>query len=174
MDAEVTQEIFNHRERFPKNVVQYTVLNLFGKNLVSTEGPEWRAHRKVASPGFSEHNNRLMFQESINQAYGMIGHWFKDGNEKSTKTIKTLPQDTMRVTLNALSSVAFGVRLLWPEEAEPKEVVKGMILYPDRPTEGHSMSLQASLEKLIHNLFFILVMPKWILRKLFLSTLIFC
>lgn len=164
MNAEAIQEVFNHRERFPKNVSQYVVLNLFGKNLVSTEGPEWRAHRKVASPGFSEHNNQMMFRESINQAHGMIGHWFKEGNEKSSLTIKSLPQDTMRVTLNALSAVAFGVRLLWPGEKLQGEVAKGMIYYPDVPTEGHTLSFQRSLEQLLQHLFLILIMPKVILR----------
>ena len=165
-NPDAIEEVLNHRERFPKRVHDYQVLNIFGKNLISTEGKEWRAHRKVTSPGFSDHNNRLMFKESIRQAHGMIRHWFKGGTENSTLTLNTIPQDTMRTTLNAISAVAFGVRMLWPGEKLDESVeADGFMYYPDESTKGHTMSLQASVEICLRDLFFIMVMPKVLLSK---------
>lgn len=44
----------NHRARFAKPTELYDVLDLFGRNIVSTEGEEWRAHRKITAPSFTE------------------------------------------------------------------------------------------------------------------------
>lgn len=43
-----------HRTRFPKPVAQYGPLNVFGPNIVSSEGEEWKRYRKISSPAFSE------------------------------------------------------------------------------------------------------------------------
>jgi cytochrome P450 len=50
----ITQEIVGNRARFPKPVRLYKVLDLYGPNLVTTENEEWRVHRKIAAPSFSE------------------------------------------------------------------------------------------------------------------------
>lgn len=43
-----------NRARFPKAIRQYELLNVFGKNIVTTEGDEWKHIRKVVAPAFSE------------------------------------------------------------------------------------------------------------------------
>lgn len=42
------------RARFPKPVEQYGVLAFFGRNIVITEGDEWKKHRKISAPAFSD------------------------------------------------------------------------------------------------------------------------
>ena len=42
------------RTYFRKPTQMYTVLDFFGKNLVTTEGPAWKTHRKIVGPSFSE------------------------------------------------------------------------------------------------------------------------
>ena len=48
------QEVTFHRARFPKPLNQYAVLAFFGNNIVVSEGEEWKKHRKIAAPAFSE------------------------------------------------------------------------------------------------------------------------
>lgn len=43
-----------NRGRFRKPTELYGVLEMYGRNLVTTEGDIWRIHRKIASPSFSE------------------------------------------------------------------------------------------------------------------------
>ena len=40
--------------KFPKPVEMYDVLKFFGSNIVTSEFDEWKQHRKVAAPAFSE------------------------------------------------------------------------------------------------------------------------
>ena len=56
-DADVVNEIIARREDFPKPIEPYAVLNLFGSNIVTTNGQHWRAHRRIAAPSFNERNN---------------------------------------------------------------------------------------------------------------------
>lgn len=48
------QEVTGNRARFPKPTEVYEVLNMYGQNIVVTEGEEWRIHRKITAPTFNE------------------------------------------------------------------------------------------------------------------------
>lgn len=48
------QEITTSRARFPKAVSQYEVLTFFGRNIIATEGDEWKKYRKISAPAFSD------------------------------------------------------------------------------------------------------------------------
>lgn len=37
----------------------------FGGNIVASEGDEWKRHRKICAPSFSEPNNRLVWDETV-------------------------------------------------------------------------------------------------------------
>ena len=51
--------------------------------MLTTEGAEWRLHRKITSRPFSEKNNQLVHDESIRQATQMMASW----ESKSTNGI---------------------------------------------------------------------------------------
>ena len=42
------------RQKFPKPVYSYRVLNFYGNNIVSAEFNEWKRHRKIVAPAFGE------------------------------------------------------------------------------------------------------------------------
>ena len=52
--SDILQEITTHRHRFPKPSFQYGMLNVFGSNIISSEGEEWKKYRKITAPAFSE------------------------------------------------------------------------------------------------------------------------
>jgi cytochrome P450 len=88
-------------------------VDLFGKNVVSTEGGVWRQHRKITSPPFTEKNNHLVWAESLHQAQSMVESWVGIDGARN-KTIGKVADDTMRLSLHVISRAGFGVRLLWP------------------------------------------------------------
>jgi hypothetical protein len=59
-DPPVISQITTRRNDFPKPTHIYQSLDIYGKNVVSTEGQYWRQHRKATSPPFTEANNHLV------------------------------------------------------------------------------------------------------------------
>lgn len=51
------------------------VLDIYGRNVVTSEGATWRLHRKITSRPFSERNNQLVHEESVRQALQMMESW---------------------------------------------------------------------------------------------------
>ncbi|WAO97076.1 Hypothetical protein NCS54_01478200 [Fusarium falciforme] len=67
-DPRVISYICTRPEQFPKPLAQYAILNICGPNVITTEGPEWRIHRKVLSPSFNKKNSSMVFKEAVYQA----------------------------------------------------------------------------------------------------------
>jgi hypothetical protein len=48
------QEITLDRFRYPKPLESYEGLNVFGTNIVFSEGDLWKTYRKLSSPAFAD------------------------------------------------------------------------------------------------------------------------
>ena len=133
--------------------------------MVTTEGAEWRQHRKITSPGFNEKNNAMVFAESIRQAQGMLRKWTGADGEGNI-TIEEVPGDTMRLMLHIISKVGFGVQLLWAgEKARENGHAKDAVYSGDSVPEGHTMDFEHALETLLERMIWVLMTPKWLLSK---------
>jgi cytochrome P450 len=92
----------------------------------------------------------------------MLRKW-TGADGKGNTTLKEVPTDTERLTLHIISHVGFGVRLLWPGE---KSSGKDEGTYSGNvPPKGHSMSFGNALSTLIENMFWVLLVPDWLLSK---------
>ena len=167
-DADVISQMTTRRNDFPKALEVYKVLNIYGNNVVTSEGQLWRHHRKITSPPFSEKNNHLVFNETLGQCQDMVDSWM-NGDKESSKTVRTVADDAMRLSLHVISRGGFGVRLEWPKKAEATENghVKGEAgkTTTTSMTEGHTMSFADALGSLLHNILPILIIPKFLLSK---------
>lgn len=164
-DADVIHQITTRQAAFPKPIKDYKVLDIYGRNVVTTEGPEWRMHRKATAPGFNEKNNSLVFTESVAQAQGMIRKWM-DGSETSSRTLNDVPADSMRVALHIISAMGFGVRLLWPGDVPSTEDKdSGLIHMADKPVGEHTMSFEKALASVLDDIFVLMLTPRWLLSK---------
>ena len=151
-DAEAVSQITTRRNDFPKPTHIYRSVDLFGKNVVSTEGAYWRHHRKITSPPFTEKNNHLVWFESLHQAQSMMDGWLPNGKEESGP-LKDIATQAMRLSLHVISRAGFGVRLEWPHEEVKAHV-----------PEGHTLTYKEALERLLENIIVVMLTPKWILR----------
>lgn len=170
-DANVISQITTRKNDFPKPLEVYTSLAIYGNNVVTSEGQLWRHHRKITSPPFSEKNNRLVWTETLEQCQAMVNGWF-DGNVGKTgsKTIYTLADDAMRLSLYVISRAGFGVHLQWPgtEGAHANGHIKNEGESRASSTEiahGHTMSYTVALGTLLHNIIWILVLPPFLLSN---------
>lgn len=168
-DADVVSQITTRRNDFPKALEVYESIKLYGNNVVTSEGQLWRHHRKITSPPFTEKNNHLVWAETLDQGQAMMNGWL-GGRKDSTKTIYTIADDAMRLSLYVISRAGFGVRLQWPgAEADQanghaKEEEKGSVSSA-RVSGHHTMSYTEALGTCLHNILVILVMPTFLLSK---------
>ena len=111
------QEVASNRPGFPKPTEVYETLSLFGKNIVGTEHDEWRKHRKVASPAFSERNNALVFQETTRIVLDLFQMWNEQGNGDLI-SIPDMTDVTFELALQVIASAAFGYSIVWKDESK--------------------------------------------------------
>ncbi|CCF45398.1 cytochrome P450 [Colletotrichum higginsianum] len=164
--AEAIHQITQQRDKFPKLVETYAILKQFGDNVLTTEGVVWRMHRKVTSATFNEKNAALVFAESIKQAQSMTQKWLgPDG--RSRQTVETLDHDTMRLALNIISYVGFGMRLLWPGQALPEGTDPKLVKYSSlEAPPGHIMSFVDAIAEMLEHILVLLLVPHKILKML--------
>ncbi|KAK4042705.1 cytochrome P450 [Parachaetomium inaequale] len=168
-NAEVIHQMTQRREAFPKDIAKYGILEMFGKNVLTTEGALWRLHRKVTSASFNEKNAAHTFAEAIVQTRGMLNMWFGPDGARTgmTKTVRSLEHDTMTWALNIIGYVGFGLRLLWPGQTLPKDIDPKLAKYGSLdPPPGHSLTFAESVEMTLERIVSILMFNDWLLRIL--------
>ncbi|KAL7785541.1 cytochrome P450 [Trichoderma ceciliae] len=164
-NAETIRTITLKREQFPKWTAVYNVLRQFGENVVTTEGSIWRMHRKVTSASFNERNAGLVFREAIAQTQGLLRMWTGPSGSTRNEPLVSVQQDTMKLALNIISYVGFGIRLLWPGEEHVAETDPKLVKYGSHePSDGHELSFPDTMEILLDNLLILLIFPRWILK----------
>jgi len=162
--AEAIRQVTQRREQFPKMIETYAILRQFGDNVLTTEGVMWRVHRKVTSASFNERNAALVFAESIRQTESLCDMWLgPDG--KGNKTIDTIDHDTMRLALNIIGYVGFGLRLLWPGQSLPATADPKLKKYSSlEAPEGYTMSFTDAVAVMLDKILLLLLVPAWLLR----------
>ena len=168
-DADVISQITTRRNDFPKPLDLYSRLNIFGKNVLTTEGDDWRVHRRVTAPSFSEKNNRLVFQEALHHVQAMLALW-TGADGKGNRTVEKPDTDIMRFALYVISRAGFDLRVLWPHEEETEASAKAKgdtsLQFGTKPAPGHIMSYRDALSVLLENIILIQAIPPHVLGKL--------
>ncbi|KAF2134388.1 cytochrome P450 monooxygenase-like protein [Dothidotthia symphoricarpi CBS 119687] len=160
-NAEAVTQMTQRRNDFPKPLEMYGALDIYGKNLVSTEGADWRVHRKLAAPSFGEKNNELVFTETLHHAQSLLGLWAgPDGH--GNLTVVDPAAGAMNFALYVISSAGFDVRVVWPHEEE-KRILEGKsqakVLGGSSVPPGHTMNYREALGELLHNIMWTQVIP---------------
>ncbi|EXJ73663.1 uncharacterized protein A1O5_03425 [Cladophialophora psammophila CBS 110553] len=170
-DPAVITQITTRRNDFPKPTAIYRSVDIYGKNVVSTEGSIWRQHRKATSPPFTEKNNHLVWAESIDQASDMLASWVgPDG--KGDITVDRVMDDTMRLSLYVISRAGFGRKLQWPSadakaDVDVNYVDKSKIQNDQDDRDlGHSMSYTYAIHCLLDNILVQFLVPRWIVKRM--------
>jgi cytochrome P450 len=97
----VVADVIQRRTDFRRNMEQFAIVNVYGKNLSTTDDEEWQKHRKVTAVTFTEKNNELVWHQSLMQARGMQDYWLEH------QPVKTIANDTKVFTLNVLAAAIF-------------------------------------------------------------------
>lgn len=174
-DPAVISQITTRRNDFPKPTTIYRSLDIYGRNVVTTEGAAWRQHRKATSPPFTEKNNHLVWAESIELANAMLSSWVgPDG--QGDQTVDRVMDDTMRLSLYVISRAGFGRKLQWPSADAKADVDEGYLDHSKIQNQrndrdpGHSMSYTYAIHCLLDNILLQFVLPRWLVKRVPLKT----
>ena len=161
-NAELAMQIATRRTDFTKPTEGYDLVDIFGKSILTQEGQEWRRHRKIVGPSFSEKSNRLVFEESLRQTEGMVGLWATQGeNTMAELRVVNTSEDAATLSLHVICAAGFGVPQVWPNQTEENLEEKGLQAFSKfKLTGGHTLSFKDALISLLkHILWFVLFTP---------------
>ncbi|CAG7849905.1 SubName: Full=Uncharacterized protein {ECO:0000313/EMBL:CCA74263.1} [Serendipita indica DSM 11827] len=147
-DASVAKEIAMNRAAFPKPVELYGSIDVYGPNVVSLEGDEWKMHRKITAPSFNERNNRLVFDETTKITLELFALWGKNDNKPVTVT--NMVNIMEKFTLMVIARAAFAIEFGWEEDKA------------ERP-KGRTHSFSGALRTILEHLLLRIALPDSIL-----------
>ena len=166
-NAELSSQLTTRKTDFRKPVEGYKIVDLFGRSILTQEGDEWKRHRKIVGPSFSEKSNKLVFEESLRQAEGMIGFWAGQGkNTKHAMTVQNVGEDSATLSLHVICAAGFGIPPSWPNEGEEKLGGKGVPGFSEhKPSGGHTMTFADALCTILRNLPWFILFSPWLMSK---------
>ncbi|KDQ11038.1 hypothetical protein BOTBODRAFT_35791 [Botryobasidium botryosum FD-172 SS1] len=151
-DAQAIKDVALSRAIFPKPVGSYRMLNIFGSNVVTTEGEEWKMHRKVSAPAFSERNNKLVWGETTRIVNDMFDQW----GDNEVVSVEHAVDITLPVALLVICAAGFGQRVPWREAS--------CIGSTESLPEGHEMTFMEAIHGASTGLAARIILPDWILN----------
>ncbi|KAJ6474842.1 cytochrome P450 [Mycena sanguinolenta] len=143
-DAAAIKDVTLSRARFPKPVHQYKAVAFFGRNIVASEGDEWKRYRKVSAPAFSEKNNKLVWDETVKIMAEMFNTQWNNADEV---TIDHCLEITLPIALFVIGVAGFGRKVSWKEDT---------VVPP-----GYTMSFKDALHTVSMGTITKLLVPTW-------------
>lgn len=126
------------RGEFVKNPETYTLLDIFGLNVVTANGRTWERHRRVTVPPFNERVSETVWDESGRQGAGARAKWMA-ASAAPGGVVRSTQEDTTRIAFNVLSAAGYGVTFDFADVEGQSGLAEA-----DRAA-GHRMSYRDSL-----------------------------
>ncbi|OTA92179.1 hypothetical protein M434DRAFT_22024 [Hypoxylon sp. CO27-5] len=95
-------EVFRRRTDFPRCLELTGVLNVFGPNISTVDGPQWKTQRKMTATCFNDQNNEIVWSKTLGLANDMAHYW------SSKPSVRTIAHDARTLSLHVLSKAGFG------------------------------------------------------------------
>ncbi|KAJ3332537.1 hypothetical protein HDU76_013913 [Blyttiomyces sp. JEL0837] len=157
-DATLAHDAMMRWKEFPKPAQFYRLLGMFGKNVVATEGEDWRRHRKVISSQFGDDTHSRVVVETIDGCHEMVEMWNADIKAKGLSDTDSfevnVSADMTSLTLNVLCNAALGM--------------KTKLKFAETVPPGHEVSFQYAVQH-IFNVGYLgakMILPDFIVNSL--------
>jgi hypothetical protein len=69
------------RSDYPKPPKMFAVITIYGPNIIAAEFDEYKRHRRIAGPSFSDFNNKVVHEETTKHTTELFNRWSGDGDE---------------------------------------------------------------------------------------------
>ncbi|KAJ5860068.1 cytochrome P450 [Penicillium soppii] len=152
-DAELAAEIITRSKYdFVKPNWPYSLLNIFGENVVSSGGATWRRHRKATASQFGSTIHKQVWRKSLILGNELLSMWTNHG--ATISTVPNISLDLEFLVLRVILSVGFGVTVHLNRKAHES----------DPPNVGGISRFAEAMEQVITNLTKLLIFPNGILK----------
>ncbi|KAJ0416922.1 cytochrome P450 [Aspergillus carlsbadensis] len=172
-DAGVVVQVTHSTGGWPKPIWQYQAVELYGPNVVTSEGHDWARHRRRTATIFNQKNDALVWKESIRLVQEMLEQW-KTANVSRDLLVQTARDDVPKFALNVFSAAGFGVRMPFKSVADNSAEVNGPYgIFQDTstPPQGFDFTFRGVVHYMSSNIstviLAIFILPKWASRVLF-------
>jgi cytochrome P450 len=148
-DIAVMQQLFAGTGKttdIPSDHVQF--FQLYGPNIGTTEGDEWRMHRRVVTSAFTPGMNAAVWKETMSQTEMMLNKMLRDGG-----IVPVIKHWTSRLALHVINGVMYRKSLSWEESTEAVPA-------------GHTMSYQRAMFGVVERLATLFMIPIGVLRRI--------
>ncbi|KAK4553048.1 Belongs to the cytochrome P450 [Recurvomyces mirabilis] len=159
-DPTAVTSVLNRSTEFLKPPGLAFLMDVYGKNILSANGHDWRRYRKILAPQFSDANNEIVWRETLHATAAMLGGV---KSPDGSKIFPSLAPCLMHLSLRVISAAGFGVRL----EASCSDQISGgeqlvsVIFSPE-----HKIGYLEALEGTLGGIYWIALLPTSALRWL--------
>ncbi|KLO08417.1 cytochrome P450 [Schizopora paradoxa] len=145
-DPEAIKEITSSRHKWqkPTDTYVYDRLAALGQNLVTLEGENWRRHRKIVNPAFSEPNNKLVWKVASQAMLNLLDNVWKNGE---VIVVDDVHQSVLALGIHVIGVAGFGKAMSFDED----EVIP----------PGHTMTFKDALHDFSANVTTGIMCPSW-------------
>ncbi|KAF8468162.1 cytochrome P450 [Kalaharituber pfeilii] len=161
-DADMINEIVTRREDFPKPMNVYPPLEIYGMNIASANGEQWKTYRRIITPSFNEKMNQLVWTTFVEKTKLLRDNWVTPvAPSTEPPDVRTLSNGCYRLAFHVWSWVGCRLQLTWPKQLSGNSFEP----YPDEKIgQSHSMSFQSAMHFVLARCFFLAGAPKWYLQ----------
>ncbi|KAI1113688.1 cytochrome P450 [Nemania sp. NC0429] len=152
-NPEALLEVFRRRSDFPRPLQLYELLNIFGSNLSTVDGQQWKKQRKITASCFNDSNGEVVWAESLDLAADMLKFW------SSKDAVSSTADDVRTLSLHVLSKAGFGKSFKFQSQ-------------DDHATANPALDYKESLKMVLDNCILIMALGTkflsrpWLPRKL--------
>jgi cytochrome P450 len=144
-DPEAIKLVASDRHTFQKDIVSYEMINIYGGNVVSVEGSNWKRHRSVAMSAFNEANVALIWSETLR----VINEWFEQLDAAGPDVAVDMLPPMTQATLLAFATAGFGRRVSWTADSTAE------------PPPGCRLTFRSAVMDSVNNVIFRALVPGW-------------
>ena len=121
-------------------------------NETQSNGSQWTHMRRHTAAPFNERNSALVWEETIRQTNEMLQYW-EDEHSRSTSpsefVLADAREDILKLTLNIICSVGYGVKLPFrPVLENSTENAEGLFKDAIAPSPGYHFTFRSAMEYL--------------------------
>jgi cytochrome P450 len=142
------QQSLEDAKLFPL-IKKLELLEIYGPNIVTTEGKTFRFHLRIVAPPFADGSgaNDLVWNESKFQTSRLMSSWHKQSPSSIQRDIDSL-------SLAVIAKAAFGQQLDWTAHStETKKAVPA----------GHTLTFTEAMNETTHHMITVLLLPRWLM-----------